>query len=275
MPPYFYSVFVDVRHALLLSGDRDLCLPPAASVITNTVNVLIKPKALTWILPWLVPLLCSLIVQQIVHPAKNKKTKKTIFANACGEPGHECHHGCLAQTVGCTVKSGGIFKWQHHRQKVRAILTRGLESGRLKLLSLFFTYKSPSTDWRNLQSHQASAFEIPDVPGDGTGWFSRLSSQSASGSDSVGTHSCLVRLVFIVCAHRTYFSFCCTSYVSQGCVTPPLPDTEWAQRQKVRFIGYLFADPDGIHIKPGSTVTRFPTVRHGVRSNVRSLCPAV
>lgn len=47
MPPYVYSVFVDVQLALLLSGDCDLCLPPAASVITNTANVLIKPKALT------------------------------------------------------------------------------------------------------------------------------------------------------------------------------------------------------------------------------------
>lgn len=40
---------------------------------------------------------------------------------------------------------------------------------------------------RAIKHRRLSLAEITDVPDDGTGWFSQLSSQSASGSDSVGT----------------------------------------------------------------------------------------
>lgn len=91
---------------------------------------------------------------------------------------------------------------------------------------------------------------------------------------SLRARFCLNTREWCVC-HRLctwyilYFSFCCTSYVSQGCdsaVHDPFPDSggvqyECTQRQKLRFIIYLFASPYGIHIKPESTVTRFPTVQ--------------
>lgn len=40
---------------------------------------------------------------------------------------------------------------------------------------------------RAIKHQRLSLAEIMDVPGVVTGWFSQLSSQSASGSDSVGT----------------------------------------------------------------------------------------
>lgn len=67
--------------------------------------------------------------------------------------------------------------------------------------------------------------------------------------------------------HATYFSFCCTSYVSLGCdsaLRNPLPDSRGVQFecswcQKLWFIIYLFVSLCGIHIKHESRVTRFPT----------------
>lgn len=57
-------VFVAGQHNLpFLSGDGDFCHPPAVGVITNPVNVLIKPKAPDIIVTVVGTALCSLIMQ--------------------------------------------------------------------------------------------------------------------------------------------------------------------------------------------------------------------
>lgn len=91
--------------------------------------------------------------------------------------------------------------------------------------------------------------------------FCQLSSPSASGPDFVWILPVESDVFATDYAHGTYCILAsavlhmCPRAVTQQCITPFLTVGE------LRFIIYVFASPYGIHIKPESTVTRYPIVQ--------------
>lgn len=123
---------------------------------------------------------------------------------------------------------------------------------------------SKKNSWTIVKSLKSILLQITDAKGSWRVQFCHLSLPSASGPDAF-------RILPVECGlpatdyTHTYFTFCCSLYVSQSCdsaVHNPAPESggvqyDCTQRQKLLLIVYLFSSPYVIHIKPESMLTRF------------------